>query len=228
VLGGRVVGQSAHGSLPDGSLYRPAVHAAAVRLLSTWVGDALFVASRARHAVPGVRLLPGTVYVGHSFGGATALQACHDDRACLGAVNLDGLDIGSVTRSGLRAPMLLVGHQNSCVTAMCRPERSDDRRDRAVAAAMVRAGNGGAWSVVVPGTGHFDFTDYAAYRLALPLRLLLPLGWHSGSSGLVAADECVVDFADRVTGGQGRHGRWGCLDGHVPGTTTRTWPRPAG
>jgi hypothetical protein len=88
---------------------------------------------------------------------------------------------------------------------------------------MVRAGSGGAWSVVVPGTAHFDFTDYAAYRLALPLRLLLPLGRHSGSTGLVAADECVVDFADRVTGGPGR---WGCLDGHVPGTTTRAWPPP--
>ena len=220
VLGGQVVKASATGRLPDGSLYRQAAHAAALRLLATWVADAEFVARRARHAVGGVRLRPGVLYVGHSFGGATSLQACHEDRGCLGAVNIDGLDIGTVSTSGLAAPMLLLGHAGSCVTALCHPSAPDDRRDRSVAMGMVRSGTGPTWSVDVGDTAHFDFTDYAAYRLALPLRLLLPLGGHSGSHGLLAGDECVLDFLDRATGVRPR---WGCLDGRLPGTTTRAW-----
>ncbi|MCW2849974.1 MAG: alpha/beta hydrolase [Marmoricola sp.] len=71
VLHDAVVGASRNGGLPDVSLYRPAAHAAALKLLGTWVADARFVARRARERSAGLHLRPGVIYVGHSFGGAT-------------------------------------------------------------------------------------------------------------------------------------------------------------
>jgi hypothetical protein len=45
---------------------------------------------------------------GHSFGGATALQFCHDDSRCKAAVDLDGIPFGSVVREGLTKPCMFV------------------------------------------------------------------------------------------------------------------------
>ena len=221
VLRNTVVAQSRAGSLPDGSLYSAGVHAAALRVLAEWVGDARFVSREGRHAIHGVRVLPGVLYVGHSFGGATALQACREDRSCVGAANIDGLDIGRVSTSGLDRPLLLMGHENSCVTAACRPPTAEDRRDLATSRTMVRASAGPSWSVTLDGTEHFDFTDYAAYRLMFPLRRLLPLGSRAGPAALVTGEECLLDFAARATG---QRSRWRCLEGGLPGTYVRSWP----
>src|SRR3954463_11630382 len=46
--------------------------------------------------------------VGHSFGGATALQFCHDDARCRAPVDLDGIPFGSVVREGLNKPCMFV------------------------------------------------------------------------------------------------------------------------
>jgi hypothetical protein len=222
VLGNRVVGQSQAGGLPDGSLYRPDVHAAALRVLTEWVGDARFVSRESRTAVKGVSLFPGVLYAGHSFGGATALEACREDRSCVGAADIDGLDLGQVSTSGLDRPLLLLGHENSCVTASCRPPTADDRRDLAASRALVRMSTGPAWSVTLDGTQHFDFTDYAAYRLMFPLRRLLPLGDRPGPAALVTGEECLLDFADRATR---QRSSWNCLGGDLPRTHVRSWVR---
>src|SRR3954468_6997743 len=46
--------------------------------------------------------------VGHSFGGAQALQFCHDDSRCRAAVDLDGIPFGSVVTDGLSKPAMLL------------------------------------------------------------------------------------------------------------------------
>src|SRR5205085_7667383 len=46
-----------------------------------------------------------TTYVGHSFGGAAALEACRTDTRCAGAADLDGTQYGDVVRTGLRKPI---------------------------------------------------------------------------------------------------------------------------
>jgi dienelactone hydrolase len=220
VVGGRVVRPAPGGTLPDDSLYRPAVRTQARRLLSTWVADMEFVARRARSAIEGVEVGRRVVFVGHSFGGASSLEACHEMHTCVGAVNMDGLDVGSVEHSGLRVPTLLLGHANSCVTGVCRPESEEDRRDRSTARSMIAAGDAPTWSVTLEGTGHFDFTDYAAYRLALPLRRLLPLGSRSGRKSLLITERCLLDFADQV---RGSRPRWGCLSGSLDHTRSTSW-----
>ncbi|CAN5450627.1 alpha/beta hydrolase [soil metagenome] len=227
VVGGRVVHQSTAGSLPDAGLDTPSGRAAVTRLLRTWVADLRFVARRARSVAGnglGLEVAPGVLLVGHSFGGAGALEACRRSPDCLGAVNLDGLDAGEVTRTGLSVPVLLLGHDGSCVTGDCVPRSAVDRNDRATARAMVAAGSGPAWSVTLAWTEHFDVTDYAAYRLALPLRRLLPLGPRDGRDSLRTTERCVLDLAAVATGVQER---WGCLAGRLPGARSTHWPRGA-
>jgi hypothetical protein len=41
---------------------------------------------------------------------------------------------------------------------------------------LLKASTGTSWCATVPGTRHFNFTDYGAYYLADPLRRYLPLG----------------------------------------------------
>ena len=48
--------------------------------------------------------------MGHSLGGATALQFCHDDVRCKAGIDLDGAPLGNVTADGVRQPfMFLLG-----------------------------------------------------------------------------------------------------------------------
>src|SRR5690348_2355935 len=46
--------------------------------------------------------------VGHSFGGATALQFCHEDARCRAAIDLDGIPFGSVVTDGLTKPAMFL------------------------------------------------------------------------------------------------------------------------
>jgi hypothetical protein len=45
---------------------------------------------------------------GHSFGGATAAQFCHDDSRCKAAIDIDGQPFGSVVQDGLHQPFLFL------------------------------------------------------------------------------------------------------------------------
>jgi dienelactone hydrolase len=186
----------------------PAATSTARRLLAVWVADARFTARRVsaldrRGAFAGRVDGAHPLYVGHSFGGAAALQACAEDVGCGGAVNLDGGQYGSVVRTGLRVPLLLVGHDGSCITGRCRPRTAGDRADRRLARRLVAHSHGPIWSLTVAGSAHFSFTDYAAYYLARPLRALVPLGTVDGRQGLRLTAAYLAAFADRAT--TGRH-----------------------
>lgn len=179
--------------------HSPAANRTGARLLRVWADDARFAARRMR--VLGQRgRFEGHVdaarsaYVGHSFGGASALEAYRRDPRCAAAVDVDGAEYGPAVTHGLPVPLLLVGHQSSCVAALCVPADASDRADLAVARSLVTHSHGHAWSVEIDGTEHFAFTDYAAYYLALPLRLLLPLGRVDGDRALRTTSECLARF----------------------------------
>ena len=46
--------------------------------------------------------------VGHSLGGATALQFCHDDVRCKVGIDLDGAPLGNVIAEGVRQPFMFL------------------------------------------------------------------------------------------------------------------------
>jgi pimeloyl-ACP methyl ester carboxylesterase len=45
---------------------------------------------------------------GHSLGGATALQFCHDDLRCKAGIDVDGAPFGSVIAEGVSQPFLFL------------------------------------------------------------------------------------------------------------------------
>ena len=190
VLDGRVVHATEQGDPSDFDGDHTAHdEAIAAGLLRTWVADARFVADRAERSGA-----PSVAYVGHSFGGAAALEACREDRRCAAAVDVDGSVYGAVSRTGLHAPVLLLGHDDSCVTGACDPVTAADRTDVSVARRLLAASTSTTEAEDVGGTGHLDFTDYGAYYLAEPLRLLLGLGPLDGRLALRAETVTVGRF----------------------------------
>ncbi len=187
VLDGQAVGPTTEGNPSDFTGDRTRHdRVIAQRLLDVWVGDARFAADSAGTLAESSTLAGSLdrrrlAYVGHSFGGTSALQACHVDSRCAAAVDLDGALYGSAATAGLDVPSLLVGHDGSCITGDCAPADGADRADAATARAFVSASTGVVRRVTLPGTGHLNFSDDGVYYWAWPLRaLLLGLGDANG------------------------------------------------
>jgi predicted dienelactone hydrolase len=64
---------------------------------------------------------------GHSFGGATALQFCHDDPRCEAGIDIDGVPYGNVVQEGLEQPFLflLSDHSRELVDPASRQIHAD-------------------------------------------------------------------------------------------------------
>lgn len=201
VLNGQPVSATPAGSLQasDAAAMRPAADG----LVGVWASDDRFAASRVA-ALDATGPFAGhvdaatTVYLGHSFGGAAALQACHDDPHCAGAADLDGTPFGTVVRSGLGKPMMLLAGQGSCITGTCRPSSSDEQSERDAALSLLAASTGPVWSFQLDGARHFNFSDYGAYYLAAPIRSLVGLGSIDGDDALTITDAYLAAFVDHV------------------------------
>ncbi|MGH7882035.1 MAG: alpha/beta hydrolase family protein [Candidatus Dormibacteraceae bacterium] len=173
------------------------------RLVDVWAADARFVADKVA-ALDRSGKFAGrinslrTAYIGHSFGGATALEACRTDSRCAGAVDMDGTQFGTVVRTGLNAPLMILGAQNSCVTGTCRPADAADYATLDAAQSLLAASVGPTWCYAIDGTKHFNFSDHAAFYLAAPMRSLLPLGHIDGARGLVIQNAYLVAFLDHT------------------------------
>lgn len=218
VLHGQRVAASAAGnpaSFDAADLHAGAAQQDGDRLVQVWAADARFAAAQVTvldrssvSAGPATSPFAGHVdadhiaYLGHSFGGAAALQACHDDPRCAAAVNLDGTQYGPVVHTGLDRPSLTIGSGDSCVTGTCRPTSAIDRADQATALALLAASTGPAWCYRITGARHFNFTDYATYYLAAPLRSQLALGSIDGDRGLIITGSYLTAFLDHSLRGR--------------------------
>ena len=86
------------------------------RFLTAWTADVGFVLDRLARlnaSGPGGKLagrldMTRVGVFGHSFGGATALQFCHDDPRCKAGIDIDGQPFGSVIQDGLRQPFMFL------------------------------------------------------------------------------------------------------------------------
>lgn len=206
VINDRVVHSSAAGNpaaFNGDDLHTGAAQLAGDRLVAIWAADARFAAAQtaaldhsgrfAEHIDAG-----RIAYIGHSFGGAAALQACHDDPHCVAAANLDGTQYGPIIHTGLARPMLTMGSETSCVTGTCEPVGAGDRADQATARSLLAASTGPAWSYRITGMRHFNFSDFDAYYLAAPLRTLLALGSVPRGRGLAITNAYLTAFLDHA------------------------------
>ena len=171
------------------------------KLLGMWVDDAKFVvdqlqqlnASDSSGRFIGRLDLQRLGMFGHSFGGAQALQFCHDDSRCKAGIDLDGAPYGTVVQDSLKQPFLFLVSDHS-------REMSNPASGRIVAnfhSIYDRLPNGREF-LVIRGANHFSFSDQMLLKSQYIIRLLRGLGFGrlEGRRGLAITAEYVHTFFD--------------------------------
>jgi dienelactone hydrolase len=172
------------------------------RLLTAWSADIAFVLDQlerlnrpdASGKFTGRLDMTRVGVFGHSFGGATAAQFCHDDSRCKAGINLDGAPFGSVIREGLHLPFLFV---------LSGQIHSSDAETRQVLANIKSIYDqlpmDGRLRIVIRGANHFLFSDDGALlKSHIVLRTLRMLGIVDidGRRQLAVTAYCVHSFFD--------------------------------
>ncbi len=131
--------------------------------------------------------------VGHSFGGATAAQFCHDEARCQAGMDIDGALYGSVVRDGLKQPFLFLLSDHS---------EAWDLPDRQICANIRSAANrtpGDRLIVTLRGAHHFSFSDQALVKSQMVMKALGALGVTGvldARTGLAFTTRYAVEFFD--------------------------------
>jgi dienelactone hydrolase len=177
LAGGRVVGQATH---PD--VMGPPPHPAVERLIDIRTADSSFVLDQlsrltqldANSPLAGHLDLQHVGIVGHSIGGATAVQVIAADPRFKVGVNIDGKLFGAERTARLNRPFLWIqsdGGQGSEYT---------QGRDSFLAGLQ----DGGA-VLTVRGSAHMSFTDNPAYLTSLGRSMI---GGVAGTGSISLAD----------------------------------------
>lgn len=175
---------------------------AATRVMGVWVEDVKFVLQRLKELNlndPSGRFegrldLQRIGIVGHSLGGATAAQFCHDDAQCKAAIDIDGIPFGTVVQESLHQPFFFI--------------LSDHRKESGPEARIV-AGKMESiyrklpaetrWQAMIDGANHFSFSDQMFTKspvMMLALQTIGVTGTLKKRRGIEIADSCVHTFFD--------------------------------
>ncbi|MGD0632471.1 MAG: hypothetical protein ABR987_24365, partial [Terracidiphilus sp.] len=134
----------------------------ATRLTAAWTADlsyALDQMERLNDSDPSGRFT-GRLDVqrvgmfGHSLGGATTLEFCHDDARCKAGIDVDGLPLGNVVQDGVKQPfMFLLSDHGSESEAESGPVMRDIR------SIYGKLPADGRLMVTLRGANHYGFSD---------------------------------------------------------------------
>jgi dienelactone hydrolase len=172
------------------------------RLMSAWVADGKFVLDKLQQLNAGDpasrfkgRLNMQEVgIVGHSLGGATAAQLCHDDSRCKAGIDIDGMPFGSVIREGLHQPFFFIMSDHSKEAgAEARNVRSD------IESIYNSIPEGERWGVTIIRANHFSFSDQMLTKSSIFISILQKLGMFGRLEkhrGLLITSACVHTFFD--------------------------------
>jgi hypothetical protein len=131
---------------------------------------------------------------GHSFGGATAAQFCHDDSRCKAGIDVDGQPFGSVVHEGLHQPfMFLLSDHGDSSDPVSRQIKANIQSiyDRQPVESRLR--------IAIRGASHFLFSDDGALlksKLLLGTLRLFGVVGIEGRRQLVVTAYCVHTFFD--------------------------------
>jgi dienelactone hydrolase len=171
------------------------------KLLLLWTSDTSFVVNqleRLNAADPSGKFtsrldLQRLGMFGHSFGGATSLQFCHDDPRCRAGIDIDGAPYGSVVQEGLKQPFLFIlsDHSRELSDPASRQIGADIR------SIYDRLPNGRLF-VTIRGANHFSFSDQMFQKSQSVIALLRILGFGrlEGRRGLAITTDYVHTFFD--------------------------------
>jgi predicted dienelactone hydrolase len=185
LAGGRVVGQTVH---PD--VMGPPPHPELQRLIDIRAADARFVVdqltalARDRSSSPLAAHLDlrHVGILGHSMGGATAVQVLAADPRFKVGVNLDGKLFGSQPDERLRQPLLWMQSDEA------KQQEYTQGRDRLLAG--LRAGGD---VLTVRGSVHMSFSDMPSYWTAAGRRLL------GTAAGSISLADMATTTADAIS-----------------------------
>jgi predicted dienelactone hydrolase len=113
---------------------------------------------------------------GHSLGGATALQFCHDDSRCKAGIDVDGAPLGSVVADGVTQPFmfLLSDHGGESDAGEAEAIRQAGANIHSI---YDRLPNDRRLMIVIRGAGHYRFSDDGAMlKSPLVMRVLRTVG----------------------------------------------------
>jgi len=171
------------------------------RLLLMWTSDTAFVMSQLQdlNAADPSGKFTGRLDMqrlgmfGHSFGGATALQFCHDDSHCKAGIDIDGAPYGVVVQEGLKQPFMFILSDHS--RELSDP---DSRKVRADFQSIYDRLPNGRLFITIRGANHFSFSDQMLLKshYLIGLLRLLGLGGLEGRRGLTITTEYVHTFFD--------------------------------
>src|SRR5882672_3407383 len=172
------------------------------RVLTAWIADIGFVldrlerlnASDTSDKFQGRLDMARVGVFGHSFGGATALQFCHDDSRCKAGIDVDGQPFGSVIQAGLHQQFMFVLSDHS---------RESDAETRQIKANIQSIYDhlppDGRLQIAIRGANHFLFSDDGALSKShIVTRMLRGLGvvGIEGRRQLAVTAYCVHSFFD--------------------------------
>lgn len=197
---GRVALRSASGNIE--SLPQTEAEHLANQIMNAWIADVKFALDKLQQLHEGDpagrfngRLdMQRVGIVGHSLGGATAAQFCHDDQRCKAGIDIDGMPFGDVIQDGLHQPFFFI--------------MSDHSKERGPEAVRVRNNiesiydklpEGKRWQVTIIGANHFSFSDQMLTRSSIFMALLRKggvVGPLEKYRGLAITSDCVHTFFD--------------------------------
>lgn len=132
---------------------------------------------------------------GHSLGGATAAQFCHDDPRCAAGIDIDGMPFGAVIRDGLRQPFFFLMSDHS------REESGSESQTvgKNIESIYEHVPEGKRWGMTITGANHFTFSDQMFTKspiLMFFLRRVGVMGSLERRRGLAITGACVHTFFD--------------------------------
>jgi dienelactone hydrolase len=201
VVGGRVITQNSLGTIAENTSAEQAQRQGDA-LVEVWAADDRFALDQATRlnadtggAFAGMLDLRHVGLLGHSFGGAAALEASRIDTRVDAAADIDGWPYGVVARSGLNRPVLVVSSEVGS------DANAPGARAANTALAAIVAGAPGGYGVSIDGARHFNFTD-SAVTFSPVERLTGLLGAIDGGRGLRITSAFLGAFFDQTLKGR--------------------------
>jgi dienelactone hydrolase len=198
---GRVATRASGGDF-DRMLPSSATQHLATQLMSVWIADLKFVldqllelnANDPTGRFKGKFDMRKVGIAGHSLGGATAAQFCHDDPRCAAGIDIDGMPFGNVIHDGIHRPFFFLMSDHSGESGS-----EPQTVERNIESIYDHVPEGKRWGMTMMGANHFTFSDQMFTKspiLMFFLRRAGVMGSLEKRRGLAITGACVHTFFD--------------------------------